>query len=337
MIDSVHFKCFKSFWDAKIDFDSRLTVVVGPNGTGKTSILEGIQLYAGAAREEKIEEISSFANVNSKEFSLEIQASVGDLLGTFVFSKEMPVLGWRNLKIARAPSESEQIKREIQKWLKSGIDLALDQAALSKAGKVWPVSISKSGEGLSTVLANYKLENTELFNSILQRLKSIIPSIVDLRCTMVNEGAYQLLFDYENAKGIPAYRVSLGTLLVLGIITVILGPGSPRLVLIDDIDHGLHPQAQMKFVDLLKDMLEQIPDLQIIATTHSSFILHRLEPNQVRVTGRGADGYSICKRLTDHPKYAKWSGEMSPGEFWSHLGDDWVGTLDPKTGTEAAA
>src|SRR5688572_12027572 len=43
MITRAKFQNFKALRDVEITFDSRLTVLVGPNGSGKTSVLQGLQ------------------------------------------------------------------------------------------------------------------------------------------------------------------------------------------------------------------------------------------------------------------------------------------------------
>ena len=47
----------------------------------------------------------------------------------------------------------------------------------------------------------------------------------------------------------------------------------------------------------------------------------------MRVTGLRDDGSAICARLEDHPEVERWREAMTPGEFWSHVGDDWVKKL----------
>src|SRR5437762_14213584 len=42
MIHHASFRNFKALRNVEITFDSRLTVLVGPNGSGKTSVLQGI-------------------------------------------------------------------------------------------------------------------------------------------------------------------------------------------------------------------------------------------------------------------------------------------------------
>ena len=78
---------------------------------------------------------------------------------------------------------------------------------------------------------------------------------------------------------------------------------------------------------LLKQYLREFPDLQIIATSHSPYILDKLEPNEVRVTGLGDDGSVVVARLDEHPSFEKWKASMTPGEFWSHTGEEWLKNL----------
>ncbi len=133
-----------------------------------------------------------------------------------------------------------------------------------------------------------------------------------------------LLIDYHNAEGVKASHVSSGTLFALGLLTVALGPDSANVILLDDLDHGLHPKAQMELIEVFRNLIEQNPDLQIIATAHSPYILDRLKPNEVRVMALNDDGSAICKPLTDHPDFERWKESMSPGEFWSTFYEDWL-------------
>lgn len=46
MIESVHFQNFKSLRDVELAGLQRLTVIVGPNGVGKSSVLQGLHLLS---------------------------------------------------------------------------------------------------------------------------------------------------------------------------------------------------------------------------------------------------------------------------------------------------
>ena len=135
----------------------------------------------------------------------------------------------------------------------------------------------------------------------------------------------ELILDLEGAPDIPARIVSDGALLVLGPLAVMMGADHPKLILLDDLDHGLHPRARRDLVTLLRKLFEQDPALQFVATSHSPHLLDQLEPKEVRLTTRLKDGSVACARLDEHPNFEKWKEAMTPGEFWSVVGEKWVG------------
>jgi predicted ATPase len=108
------------------------------------------------------------------------------------------------------------------------------------------------------------------------------------------------------------------------LLTIALGPDSANVILLDDLDHGLHPKAQMELANVFRGLIEQNQELQIIATSHSPYILNQLEWNEVRVTSLDEEGRAVCKPLTDHPDFERWKESMSPGEFWTTFYEDWL-------------
>jgi predicted ATPase len=203
--------------------------------------------------------------------------------------------------------------------------------------QIIPPVLNSDGSGLATALAHIQRKYPDQFQAIIDSLKQVIPTFELIRIDYeeFNSNPPQfpdiLIFDFKNASGVRAASVSDGTIIVLGLLSVIFGPDQPRLILLDDLDHRLHPKAQMQLVDLLHKLLDLFPDLQIIATTHSLYILDKLKPEEVRVMAINDDGSVACARLEDHPKFPMWKNSMSPGEFWSHAGEDWVKKLTVQT------
>jgi hypothetical protein len=113
-------------------------------------------------------------------------------------------------------------------------------------------------------------------------------------------------------------------LLVLGLLAALHAPDRPNLVLLDDLDRGLHHGAQKELMSLLRGLLETNPDLQVIATTHSPYMLDCMGTNEVRMTLLRDDGATVCAALTRHPQFEKWKDEMAPGELWSLFGEKWL-------------
>ena len=200
---------------------------------------------------------------------------------------------------------------------------------------------------MPSVLAYMALNDPDGFETLVDEFRSLIPQVRRLRFTKMpvkrketelvrfgNESIERkmvrefqgdsILFDFENAKGVMAQTVSEGTMLLLGLLTVLLGPDAPDVLLLDDIEHGLHPLAQKTLLETLTTIMERFPNLQILATAHSPYLLDCLRPEQVRLMTIGQDGYSLCGKLTDHPEFDKWKDEMAPGELWSLFGETWL-------------
>ena len=197
---------------------------------------------------------------------------------------------------------------------------------------------------LSAVLASLKLNNPEKFDEIEATLRSIISQIVrirfqqvpmydlqvvsnkDSRFTPEFVSGFQLLFDTSQIVGVPADAASEGTLLTLAIVTAIVVHEDEfeHVMLIDDLDASLHPAAQERLIAAIRKLLIAQPALQIIATSHSPYLLHSLDFDEVRLTTLRDDGTVACGKLTDHPDFDRWKDEMTPGEMWGMFGERWL-------------
>ena len=134
----------------------------------------------------------------------------------------------------------------------------------------------------------------------------------------------ELLLDVVGGPDIPATSCSEGTLIVVGLLTVLMNRRRPKLVLIDDLDRGLHPAAQAALVDQLRRVQELFDDLQVFATSHSPYVIDAFEPKEVFLMNLGDDGAAACRRIDEHPDFARWRDDMTLGEFWTFAGESWV-------------
>lgn len=207
--------------------------------------------------------------------------------------------------------------------------------------------LAMDGKGLASVLADLAGRAPEALQSIQEAARKVIPSLERIRThrAQVQEQeqqeiriddkpiahtvdrtywGHQLVLDFKGAPDVPAPLASEGTLLVIGLLTALLTEPRPRLLLLDDIDKALHPRAQSELVAQLRKVLEMDPALQIIATSHSPYLLDHFEAEGVLVTAVRPDGSTACAPLTDHPDFNRWKSTTRPGEMWSFLGEDWI-------------
>lgn len=207
--------------------------------------------------------------------------------------------------------------------------------------------IEFDGSGLASVLAWMKGAAEDEFAEITADLRKVVPGVKRIRTLRervthrrmdkldidgqpvwrpVDESQIGDRFEIEFDDGsvVPADLLSEGTVLALGLLTKLREPKRPRLILLDDIDRGLHLGAQARLVQALRALLKLDPDLQIVCTTHSPYLLDLFEPAEVRVLALDSERRTHARPLTEHPDFGKWKFGTQTGELWAALGEDWV-------------
>jgi predicted ATPase len=331
MIAQVHIENYKCLRDVSISLE-RFTVFVGANGSGKTSILQALDLLCrtfrvhpgqidGEYRQNKTygveDEVELSCSIDEMHFRYRTKMIEGkaQLNGKHwhgegnAFAKHGDPLDWKHWQ-----QEHGMLPNPV--WLR------LDPNALRTTGPANSDSrmMLPNGQGLHSATAAMNLEDPDQWQKLQEDLRRIVPSIRRLRHTPQNE----LLFDMVNGKSLKAHQISEGTLLTLGLLSAIHGVNKPGLLLLDDLDRALHPKAQRELIELLRGVQATNPAIQIVATSHSPYLLGRMEPNEVQVTYLREDGFTVCEPLTHHPKFSKWKDELHPGEMWSMFGEKWV-------------
>ncbi|HTU18022.1 MAG TPA: AAA family ATPase [Gemmataceae bacterium] len=361
MISKVAIRNFKCLRDVEIDLE-RFTVFVGPNASGKTSILQAMDILCQIFRIEQppnpqpnqrlyqlqnevqqglsrgaTDEIELAAECGGKAYryrsvGLSSQPAAPQVTQAARASygrstaDSLAALEWKPLQAVQPGSVTLPLSILLRLEVSKLINPAPGNPNQMLMQSPDPTVMQPNGTGLHSALANMALNDPDSWQALQANLRQIIPSIRRLRHTKtaaVKQPA-ALLFDTDGADSLPANQVSEGTLLVLGLLAALHASDRPNLVLLDDLDRGLHPKAQKELIALLRGLLETIPDLQIIATTHSPYMLDCMGTDEVRMTFLRDDGATVCASLTSHPKYPKWKDEMTPGEMWSLFGEKWL-------------
>jgi energy-coupling factor transporter ATP-binding protein EcfA2 len=337
MIETLSLRNFKVLREVDLKLQ-RFTLIVGPNASGKSSVLEALDYFGHhGSSSEGMQRAPADLRSRGPKGPMEMAAS-GYAKETFfdfkvVFSSE----GIRLSGIFGGIQLTNALPWQlVPTVLPARIQLDAKKLAAPSYSKKVELSLPHDGEGLSSILAGLQLEQSESFNKIVDQLRIIVPGVKNVRIkqALVEERVgFELRFDMKGAEDIPAWAVSEGTLLTLGLLTLLGLPDAPRLVLIDELEHGLHPKALKDLVLQLRRLQEENLDLQIIATSHSPYLLDHFKAEEILLTSLDEEGYAVVKPLTDHPEYERWKDLMAPGEFWSTVGESWITEVDPKKAT----
>ncbi|MFG0333929.1 MAG: AAA family ATPase, partial [Maioricimonas sp. JB049] len=244
-------------------------------------------------------------------------------------------------------SMQQEVERSVQSRL---LRLESDRLAATSYVAGESPQLRADGYGLASVLSQLKLNDATAFTEIEESLRAVIPSVLSLRFARdrvvrreieYHEQAGQrvevesapreywgdaLRFDSLSGENLPASAMSEGTLLILGLLTAAHSSPDVKLLLLDDLDRALHPRAQRDVVRMLKALQKSRSPLQIIATSHSPYLVDALDYSQVRLTTIDDSGEISCAPMESHPEAARWRDEMAAGEFWSHTGEKWIVT-----------
>lgn len=364
MISRVHFENFKALQQVSIDLE-RLTVLVGANATGKTSVLQGLHVFSPLDNRLGIAKQVPYGHHLAKGWrTLGATGDVGvrvtgDVIAEIRVTPDSDDPSGFGCSIMLGDQTIDRHSIQLEELpfihalnatgLTRALRLQLDPRCLSAPSYVDDEHprVSADGSGLASVLALARGENSGAIGQIESALRRIVPRSRQIRTSPARIKRIEREFITINGKSlentvertyigqrfelevdgvgpVPADMLSEGTLLVLGLLTVLHTTPGLRLLLLDDLDRALHPNAQRDVVQLLRAALAENPQLQIVCTTHSPYALAAFEPGEVRVMQLDGQGRAGCKALTDHPDWPRWRDFMNPGEFWSSVGEDWI-------------
>lgn len=335
-----------------------LTALVGANGVGKSTLLlslhelmaacrfaNPLKVFGGPAAAAGPRHRSAPAGLLS---ALSVRSDAGQTLGLTLREDEVMVelratagdALRRSTWAERAAGDWTVFSPAWRAFADGVLLLRLNPEALLEPAPVEKTTVDDDGFGLASALAHLANTDPAVRDEVIAAVQRINPQVEAVRQIVHQVShpvhpqgargwadgaaapavAYRLEVKLRGVGWLPARMLSEGTLLALGVHTALRG-NKPRLLLLDDIDRGLHPRAQRELAAQLRQWVED--GAQVLTTTHSPIMLDALDPEDVVVVRGGPTGAQVA-RLTDHPEWSAWSGAMRPGEFWTWVGEDWL-------------
>jgi len=344
VISEVAISGIKCFRELRLEL-GRLTVLVGANGAGKSTVLQClVQSWRQSAPKAPNWRFVGFPASNFSPFQSSLVISVEGALrgsqvkilsdqfhdtieiklkdGSFLTFSRYDEVGFSN-----SIEERETALGFVRQIAPATRLLSLDPSILRVPSQLQDTNleIGDRGESLAAVLSLLKTNEDPRFTRVEQDLCAVVPDIKKIRFQPVGtQGDVKLQLIAETVAGsVAAPHMSEGTLYALGLLAV-LHTTSAKLILLDDFDRTLHPSAMKTLVECLRRVLDLHPDLQIIATTHSPYLLDWFRPDEIRVFAKDKTGAAHARRLDEHPDFKTLEGLMPAGEIWSHVGEQWV-------------
>ena len=175
------------------------------------------------------------------------------------------------------------------------------------------------GDNLGNVVQFMEREHSERFQTILKKIAGRIPGIDTIDTERTNDGRLLLRF---NDKGFQdpfyAQQMSDGTLKVFAYLLLLEDPTPPPFLCIEEPENGLYH----KLLETLANEFREHASggrggSQVFVTTHQPYFVDALEPTEVWILEKGADGFSTIRRASDDPIVNNMVAEGLPlGGLW---------------------
>lgn len=356
MLKQVHFAGIKSLLDVTIDLEP-FTVLVGPNGCGKSTVLDQVEVLCRASQplRNEVQALGSAGEALAEIGPYEARTTgllgemrwigksdAGDVLSVVVgpaangawarASKVVAQVGDASATLdmtsAAQPNRVafEDVLGHDFNWRAQRLRLV--PASIARPSPMTDTSLRPDGFGLATVLKDLATDDTQAYLNLQRDLSVVVPHFRSLKIPK-SESTHRISFVMHGAGEVPATRISDGTLTALALLTATHNRALPSLVLMDDIDHGLHLTAQYELIKAIRAVMAVRPELQIICTTHSPILLDSFEPKEVRVMALDKEGHTRVRPLTALPDFEKHRRGLQTGELWASSGEDWVAEAAP--------
>ncbi|MER5493370.1 AAA family ATPase [Streptomyces sp. NPDC002490] len=189
-------------------------------------------------------------------------------------------------------------------------------------------TLAPHAENLAAFLISLSARD-DLWERLVEDARHVLPQLENIEFEEVG-GAIDQLTVVLRERGLrrltPLADASYGTVRLLGLLALLYDPRPAAFTCIEEIDHGLHPQALELVVQRLREASERT---QFIVATHSPALVNRLRPGEFLVCDRDEEGASIIPALTvdEVEAIVEASGDQPLGELWfaGVLGGDLTG------------
>lgn len=224
--------------------------------------------------------------------------------------------GTKQLTLKFAPSEKGY---EYVNWVKNTllnsptrVQLDIDAVRFSgspeKSGEV----LTHNGDNFSNVVASFKERDPENFRLWLSHVRSFIPDISSVDFLVRPENKRITAFTVSpTGIEVPQYLLSDGTLRFLALTLLAFSSNSPRFLLIEEPENGLHPRV---IEGVLSPFAITDEEQQVLFASHSPIVLANFQLDNVIVFQKPSNSTELCKAV-DHPALSNWIDEVNKADL----------------------
>ncbi len=324
MINSLYIENFKCLLKVNVELGP-LTVLIGPNDSGKTSLLQVIELFREIpSLDVRIPPSMIWQRRMDRHVILKVNGSVS---GPTDFSIELPIAP----NSRAAVSQQVRDRTQFVQHLASSATYRLNPNSLrSNAHSANNPVLKSDGSNLAAVLHSMLSgPDRDSVIDLEKKLNEAVPTVRGISTPIAGgPGSHKIEFtlnvDMKPAVTIPSEQASDGAMLLLAFLVLVYGD-APDILLIEEPENGLHPSRLKMVIDILRKISTGeigYKPRQVILTTHSPLLLNFVQPEEIRIFRRDEKGATQVTPMHKVPQFEKLRKEFAPGEVWYLFGEE---------------
>lgn len=348
MIQKITIKNFKAIQSATIKLTD-LSVFVGNNGSGKSSVMEALQtlqeillhgISAGFTNRwfglEKIQ--NNRANKSKNDILIELTAKIGREKFSYSVSFNSSTNNDVYFTVHESLKKANNVIFEINKQQEElslpkhshpfakqvfGYITAWQFLSLIPEEMYYPVrreqsklsiSMSTSGRNVADYFSRLQ-DNPTLFSGVLDKMRYVLPDLDFMGAAhdQIRKEVFLWLTESKSKERLPSWLFSSGTLRILAILAILNSETPPPVVFIEEIENGLDPRTLNLLVEEMRGLL---PEHQFVTTTHSPYFLDLVALKHIIVAER-TNGKTDYYRPDDDERLNAWKTKFSAGNLYT--------------------
>jgi predicted ATPase len=322
MIAAVQFRNFKALRSTGVKL-APCNLVLGPNGSGKTSLIQALLRLRSLAALPPVAEPPPAAGVPRIDFAfLPPFHEIGVSLVCNADEMVCNALTVNHPEGAAGVALWEELRgrlRTIRAYL-------FDHYAMAAPAKTAEAAeLASNGGNLAAVLAGWRTQAPAAFAALEAEFLRLTPEFGGLELRAGPAGTVELgaRLRVNGHEFIAADNLSQGTLYLLAILCLAHAPTPPTVVCIEEADRGMHPRSLREVRDLFyrlsypRDAGLARPPVQVITTTHSPYLLDQFRDHPEEVILASKQGRAATfERLSDRTDILDLMKETHLGDLW---------------------
>lgn len=350
MVRSITLQNFKSFSEKQAVPLEPVTVLVGPNNSGKSNFMsvgrfvvncmvdgeggieqeggpqfllhhpprgDGALVISWQTVHGTYETVSEFRGRRLTQLRESLTVSGG---GSYeLCSSKVPLSGAREV-LTGSWLLSDAISKSVIQPLASSRLIKLSLSSLRADSELVPQpELGADGAGMPSVLALWQGTTPEKREQLEEFLRKCLPEVRHVLVRPTPVAGYQRLWVRQaDGEDFDAEHLSDGVLCFIALAMYAVEASRGQLLFVEEPEQYIHPRRLVDLVDLLREIVAS-KGCQFVLATHSPILLNafRDEPEAILLFRRSETGTRV-KRLQDIPTLREDLQQTPPGDLLAH-------------------